>query len=382
MLKRNLIANYLGQGWTTLMGLAFIPIYIRYLGIESYGLIGLFALLQAWLGLLDIGMKPTLNREMALLYEGSETVESIRDLLRSIELVILGVAILIGSGVLSASTWLASSWLKAEGLPVPIVAQAFAIMGLVTALQFVEGIYSSSLVGLQRQVLLNIVRSGMATLRGLVAMVIVVWLSPTIQAFFLRQALMSLTSLTMMGAMTYRSLPRGRRTGRFSFAALRDIWRFAGGMLGITLLALLLTQVDKLLLSTLLTLSDYGYYTLAAVVAGALYRLADPITQAWFPRLSQLQAAGHSVGLIRTYHQGAQLVSVLMGSAAVVLIVFAEPLLNVWTQDPALARRTAPLVSLLAHSATCFMAFCGSPIRRNWRMAGPDWRSAPMSSPC
>jgi hypothetical protein len=26
MLKRNLIANYLGQGWTALMGLAFIPL--------------------------------------------------------------------------------------------------------------------------------------------------------------------------------------------------------------------------------------------------------------------------------------------------------------------------------------------------------------------
>lgn len=45
--KRNLIANYLGQSWTALMGLAFIPLYIKYLGIEAYGLIGLFALLQA-----------------------------------------------------------------------------------------------------------------------------------------------------------------------------------------------------------------------------------------------------------------------------------------------------------------------------------------------
>ena len=49
MLKRNLIANYLGQGWTALMGLAFIPLYIKYLGIEAYGLIGIFALLQGWL---------------------------------------------------------------------------------------------------------------------------------------------------------------------------------------------------------------------------------------------------------------------------------------------------------------------------------------------
>lgn len=65
-LKRNLIANYLGQGWVAIMSLAFIPIYIKYLGIEFYGLIGLFALLQAWLILLDMGMTPTLSREMAM----------------------------------------------------------------------------------------------------------------------------------------------------------------------------------------------------------------------------------------------------------------------------------------------------------------------------
>lgn len=53
-LKRNLIANYLGQAWRALMGLAFIPLYIHYLGIEAYGLIGLFATLQVCLGLLDM----------------------------------------------------------------------------------------------------------------------------------------------------------------------------------------------------------------------------------------------------------------------------------------------------------------------------------------
>ena len=110
MLKRNLIANYLGQGWAALMGLAFIPLYIKYLGIESYGLIGLFAVLQAWLSLLDMGMTPTLGREMARFTGGSHSAQSIRDLLRSIEVVALGVAIFIAAGIWAASGWLASDW--------------------------------------------------------------------------------------------------------------------------------------------------------------------------------------------------------------------------------------------------------------------------------
>jgi O-antigen/teichoic acid export membrane protein len=76
--------------------------------------------------------------------------------------------------------------------------------------------------------------------------------------------------------------------------------------------------------------------------------LVSPITQAWFPRLSALHAANNTASLINTYHQGAQVVSVVVGSAAVVLIVFAEPILHLWTQDAGLADRSAILVRLLA----------------------------------
>lgn len=347
MLRRNLIANYVGQGWTALMGLAFIPLYIRYLGIEAFGLIGLFALLQAWLALLDMGMRPTLVREMARFTAGIHTAQFIRDLLRSVEVVTLGVAFLLFVAVFAASGWLASSWLRVEALPLPEVAQAISIMAAVAALRFVEGIYGSSLVGLQRQVTFNLIGAGMATLRGLGAVAVLAWISPTLRAFFAWQGLVSALSLVLMALATYSSLP-GSAGGRWSTEAMRTVWRFAGGMIGITFLALLLTQVDKILLSRLLTLHEYGHYVLAATVAGGLYMLVSPIAQAWYPRLSALHAAGEHAALARVYHQGAQLVTVILGSVAVVLVVFAGPILNLWIRDTALADRTAPLLALLA----------------------------------
>jgi O-antigen/teichoic acid export membrane protein len=347
-LKKNLVANYLGQGWSALMGIAFVPLYINYLGIEAYGLIGLFAMLLAWLLLLDMGMTPTLVREMARFTGGRQDADSIRDLLRSIEIVAVVVAGLIAAGVCLAANWLASSWLQAENLPVPLVARAFAIMGAVAALRFIEGIYRSCIVGLQRQVLFNVITSSMATLRGLGTLAILAWVSPTIQAFFIWQGLLSLATLALMAVATYSCLPCGDRGGRFSLDALRGVWRFAGGMIGINFLALLLTQIDKILLSKMLSLSEFGYYTLAAVVAGGLCILISPITQAWFPRLSQLHASADHVGMVRTFHQGAQLVTVMLGSAAVVLIVFSQNFLLLWTQDSSLTHHAAPLLSLLA----------------------------------
>jgi O-antigen/teichoic acid export membrane protein len=347
MLKRNLIANYLGQGWVALMGLAFIPSYIKYLGMEAYGLIGLFGVLQAWLVLLDMSMTPTLSRELARFTGGEYSAVAIRDLLRSVEHVTIGVAFLIALGIWAASGWMAGEWLRAENLPVNVVANAFAIMGVVTALRFIEGIYRSAVSSLQHQVLYNVINAVMASARSIGALSIMIWITPSIEIFFIWQGLISVATLAVLATVTYRILPRGPRRGSFSVIALRNVGGFAGGMIGITFLALLLTQVDKILLSRILTLSEFGLYTLASTVAGALYMLISPITAALYPRLCELQARGDTDEFTALYHKAAQVVTVIAGSVAIVVMVFSENILTLWVHDASLASRSAHLVSLL-----------------------------------
>jgi O-antigen/teichoic acid export membrane protein len=104
-LKQNVAANVLGQGWSALMGLAFIPVYIQYLGIEAYGLIGLFAVLQTWLSLLDMGLGQTLGREMARFTSGYHSPQSIRNLLRSLEVIMYAMAVLMAAAIVFSSSW-------------------------------------------------------------------------------------------------------------------------------------------------------------------------------------------------------------------------------------------------------------------------------------
>src|SRR5215210_5065650 len=95
-LKLNLAANFVGKGWTALMGIVFIPLFIRFMGIESYGLVGFFTTLQAMFILLDLGLTTTLNRELARYSAVSEKSQDMRDLVRTLEIVYWGVAICIG----------------------------------------------------------------------------------------------------------------------------------------------------------------------------------------------------------------------------------------------------------------------------------------------
>lgn len=347
-LKRNLVANYLGQAWTGVIGLAFVPLYVRYLGVESYGLIGIYSLLQAWFMLLDVGMTPTLGREMARFTAGAHSAQTIRDLLRSIECIGIGIAFLIGALIWAASAWLATHWLTAERLSPSSVAQAILLMGAVVALRFLEGLYRGALLGLQRQVYVNVANSLFATLRAAGAVAVLAWWSPTIEAYFLWQVGVSVAAFAAFVAAVHLCLPPAPAPSRFSRHALADIRHFAGGMLATSLLATLLTQVDKVLLSRLLSLEDFGYYTLAATVGTAVYLLVTPISQSFYPRLTELTVQGKEVELARTYHHGARLVTLLATPGALILMAFGEELLLLWTGDPRLAERVAPLLTLLA----------------------------------
>jgi O-antigen/teichoic acid export membrane protein len=347
-LKANVIANYFGQGCRAIMGIAFVPLYIKYLGIESYGLIGFFAILQGSLGLLDLGMKPALGREMARFTAGALDAQSIRNLLRSVEVVSLIIALAIAVCIFGASRWLASDWLTATALPIATIAHALTAMGALCALRFIENIYVSSIVGLQRQVLESIISSSMATLRSLGAVAVLAWVSPTIEAFFIWQCIVSLITVPIFSYFVYRSLPSVPHGGRFSWVAVVGIWRFAAGVMAITLLALLLTQIDKILLSRLLPLKVFGFYALAGALANSLYMLASPISGAFYPQFTALATQGNSNALQRAYHQAAQLSSVVTGAAAVVLIVFADTVLSAWTGNPILTQQVAPLVQVLA----------------------------------
>lgn len=80
------------------------------------------------------------------------------------------------------------------------------------------------------------------------------------------------------------------RPARFDPGAIVRIRRFAAGMAATTLLSLLLAQVDKILLSKIVSLKDFGFYTLAASAAGALYFLVTPVVTAISPRLTELVA--------------------------------------------------------------------------------------------
>jgi O-antigen/teichoic acid export membrane protein len=346
-LKNNIIANFLGRGWTIIMGMAFIPLYIKFMGIESYGLVGLFGTIQTFSSLLDMGLSSALNRELAMLSGAANGKQESRDLVRTLEIIYWGITAIIALCIMAVSPLISNSWIKAEHLSPGTIQLALTLMGVVIACQFPVSFYSGGLLGLQKQVLLSGLSVTVATLRG-IGMVLVLWLiSPTIQAFFIWQAAVSLLQTMIVSVSLWRSLPKTLSPPRFKKDLFLRVWRFAAGMTGISLVSIVLMQADKVILSTMLTLEDFGYYNLAGTVASGVGLVTSPIFTPVFPRFSQLVSQNKEVELIALYHKTCQFLSLLLIPIAVILSLFSKDILLLWTGNPVVAEKAYLLVSAL-----------------------------------
>ncbi len=332
------------------MSIATIPFYIHFLGIESYGLIGFSIMLIAFFAILDIGITETISREMARLTALQEKAQEMRNLVRTLEMLNWMIAISIGILMFFLAKPIALYWIQPGKLDHQTVYYAVLLMGLSMMFQWPSSFYSGGLIGLQKQVLLNVILAGMTTLRCVGAILILWVVSPTIKAFFIWQIVIYAFQAMTMAFALWSNLPKTGKGATFQVFLLSNVWRFAAGMGGITIISLIISQADKLILSKLLTLEAFGYYSLAVVVATSFSRLMGPLVIAIYPRLTQLVAMKDKETLKQTYHGGCQLMSVLIIPVAFFMAFFAQEIILLWTQNPTTAENIHLLVTFLAIS--------------------------------
>lgn len=350
-LRRNVLANYISQAYVTAIGILMVPVYMRYMGAEAYGLVGFFAVLQAWFQLLDVGLTPTVSREAARLNGGACTPAQFRRFFRALQNIFAVVAVGGTAALLLATDVIATRWLKAESLLAGVLQQALALMALTVGLRWMSGLYRAVLAGLEHQVLLSKLNVAVATSRFVLVVPVFIFIGTQPTHFFGYQLAVALAEFAFLVWAAYRVLPVN------SSAVLQqqgEAYSLAG-MLKFSLTVaftgavwVLVTQLDKLLLSRLLPLSEYGYFTVAVMAASGVNMVSGPISAALMPRLTKLSAMRDDQGLEALYCTMTRYMAALAATVSLTLAVFAEPILWAWTGDRGLAERAAPVMALYA----------------------------------
>ncbi len=351
-LKHNITANYASQIYVTLVGIIILPMYIKYMGAEAYGLVGFFSLLQAGFNLLDLGLTPTIGRETARFRAGTLEPLNFRRLFRALSTIFFAIALIGGSLLFFLSSVIATDWLNAEMLSLNEIKIVVQIMAISVALRWMCGLYRGVITGSEKLVWLGGFNAIIATLRFVGVLLVMWYFGFTPMVFFSYQFLIAVIEITGLWQKAIRLLPRltlaGRKSIGWSFAPVRPVLKFSMTIAFTASVWVMVTQTDKLVLSNILPLAEYGYFTLAVLVANGVMIIGGPISGAIMPRMAKLEAEGSTKEVIQIYRQSTQLVTIIAGSAAVTLAYCAEPLLLAWTGDIVLADKSSPILVLYA----------------------------------
>jgi O-antigen/teichoic acid export membrane protein len=347
VIKKNFTANFVGKIWTTAMSFIFLPYYIKLIGFEAYGLVGIYTALLALSSICDLGLGSSMTREMARLSSQPTDPRDFRNLTRTLEVIYWSTGAFMAACIVFAAPFISEHWVNAKELPKETIRQGIYCMGIALGFLWPSFLYTGGLMGLQKQVSINAINVAVATVRGVGMILILRYVSSTVQTFFMWQIITNLVQTALTAIVLWKSLPKSAAASKFDRKILGRLKGYAMGIAGIAVLGMICVQLDKMLLSRILSLDMFGYYTLASSIAWALSHISVPIYSVFFPHYSQLISLNDNDRINHAYHVSCQWMSALIIPTALFVVFFSSELILIWTQSAEIVQKTTLLVKLL-----------------------------------
>lgn len=332
--KKNILANYIGQIYVMSISIIVMPLYLQYMGAEAYGLVGFFILMQVFLNLLDAGFSPTLGRQVAEARGNNKKFKEFFKLLRSVEIIFFLLSIVVILLVFSISSWISQEWIKANILGQDTIQHCIILMGIILSIRWFSTVYKSGINGFEDQVWLNKANILIATLKYIGALFVLIFLSQDIKIFFYYQLIVGIIELIILNLRMYKLLPMNQIRGdifslRIEITAIRSILSFSISIAYTTLVWTLLMQFDKLILSSILTLDKFGYFSIIIIISSSLIAIATPVFLAISPKMTVLLSRGENIKMQELYKKMTQLITWLVLSCSLLICIFSEQILYI-----------------------------------------------------
>jgi len=178
--------------------------------------------------------------------------------------------------------------------------------------------------------------------------IVLLWYSPTITAFFMWNVVVELAQSVVGGFILWHAISKEGYSPRFRLDSIRTVWRFSAGMALLSILTAVSTQMDKFVVSRELTLEMLGYYSVAVAIVSGLYYMAYPINTAVFPRFSELIQQDDYDGLVQALHRFTRLTVAIVTAGSAFICFFGGDVLRVWTNDPSIVTQIEQPLSIMA----------------------------------
>lgn len=351
-IRNNIAANYIGTVWISIISILFVPIYLKVLGVEAFGLIGFFLAFRASLTILDLGLSTYSTREVARRVSiGWKKTKSLGSYVKTIELVYWAIALFLSFIFLIFALFFSEGWFKLDVLEPGVIKKSLYIFALTLGINWPVSFYRGVLRGLEKQIEYNYVSVFNSTFRGALSVFVIIFISPSVVAFLFAQLISSFVETILLRNMVWSSICKmpiyKASLVKFNIKELRTTWQALISVSILSILGILITQADKLILGLQLPLKQLGYYTVAATVAVSTSRLVDSIIVAIFPKFSSSYVQGKHEVMERIYKVSSDAVIFIFLPVLVSSIFFSRELLFFWTHSTSTAIVAGEVLSIL-----------------------------------
>ncbi len=336
--------NLLGQSLPVLAAFLFVPLLVRGLGIERFGILSLAWMLVGYFSLFDLGLGGALTRLVSdrLASHQDDEVPA---------LVWTGLALtfpmgLVGGAVIAGL----APWLVGSALHIPPEMQG-ETLGLLRVLAVALPVVtctaalSGTLAAQQRFGLLNAIR---------VPMGIFTYGGPLLVLPFSHSLLpvaVVLAGGRLLGGVAHFvaclvTTPGLRQRVRLERRMVRPLASFGGWMTVTSVISPLMVYLDRFFIGGVLTMAMVAYYTTPYDLTSRMWILCTPISSVLFPAFAACSRTDPARAS-QLFRWGLRAVSFLLLPVALLLGAFAGEILRFWLGAD-FALHSAPVLRLLA----------------------------------
>mgnify|MGYP006077000371 CR=1 FL=1 len=347
LLIKNVLSNIIGKIFGGFSSFIFIPLYIKYLGLENFSLISFTIAIAGFMIFLDGGLTASITRELSNSNNSNNLKAKIFKTLESTYFLIIILTTVL---LLFLSENISDNFINSKLYSTKELSYFLNIISFGIGFEMLFRFYLGGLVGLEKQVLSNTYRISWGLVRnGLVIFFISV--NQSLSFFFMWQTLTSLAFIIIIklkmnhvifGSYIINISPK------IEFSILKKIYKFALGMLLISLVAAFNSQLDKIFISKNFDVSLLGYYTLAVTISTGIYLLINPISVALTPRFTSLITSGSIEKAMTLYSRISFLSAIVIFSISTQLFFFSKEIFWVWIGDKNLAIETAHFLPVIS----------------------------------
>jgi O-antigen/teichoic acid export membrane protein len=337
--------NLVGQTSPLLLAAFVIPVLIRELGVDRFGVLALAWSLVGYFGLLDLGIGRATTKLLAekiALGNFEATGTLIGTAIFS--MTVLGACLGL---VLSALTpWLAHSALK---IPLPLQGEALrSLYWMALAIPFVT--LASGLKGMleaqQSFGMVNLLRVGLGAVTYLGPLAVLPF-SRNLVPVVLTLVLARVISCGLHFWLCKRSIPTFGQCIVWDYNSLRELLKFGGWLTVSNIISPIMVYLDRFLIGSLVSISAVAYYTTPFELVTKLWIVPIALVGVLFPAFSESLAVSNHNRASSLYGAGIGSIFIVLFPLTLTVMLFAQEGLHLWLGSD-FSRHSTAVLQILA----------------------------------